>query len=240
MTAFRMLSIKMNNAIIISLISAVTSLASLSVSILSYLETQKNNEFQRNLVYSIDADIDRSMPLQVYKEKTEIPASIVYKDIEDPAIKLGMVSFWVQVQITNTGTRPFSIEDASTVILQGPNNSETMMSDMRFELYANKEARLTLPRVVESGRQERFYLKVSWPTTVDVTSAIASDYGSKEESFGYVYLHSLGKRELSLTHTSSTLKDNILTVIPNKNVSLGIKIKITGRDYTDVRRVMVY
>lgn len=103
-------------------IGNVIALAALLASYFSYREARRVGEFQTRVSYEVSAELVRSLPVEVIAESTPVPATVIYPDLPN-STRLGVLSLWVDMVLTNTGARTFSVENADAYVVHrsGPN-----------------------------------------------------------------------------------------------------------------------
>lgn len=220
------------------------ALLAIVISGLSYCESRGVGEFQRRISYEVAAELVRSLPVEVIADSSLFPALVMYPDLPSSS-RLGVVSLWVEVVITNTGARTFSVEDASAYIMHrsvadgelvkgGAEN--TFLGALR-----NPGAPQQFPFAVEPGHQHRFLLRVGWPTPDVVSKALAEDLKGRAPSLLEDYRLSWAPRGISLANRKpETPVSGVLTIAPNFDVAIGATVKVAGERAGIIRNVLVY
>lgn len=153
----------------------VLSVTALVVSILSY----RNSTALR---YDVSVGMPLTASASLVEPDTGVPASVVYREVDDGSANLSRVAVFVDVRITNLGTRPFSIERLSAhVKLELPADADLSATpdslppafDKVYDHLSDSAGRkLAAPILVEPGDQRLVRLRFELPLIDSVAEYI--------------------------------------------------------------------
>ncbi len=127
-------------------ISIFAFISSVLFSYLSYRQTQRQMRLQTKVSKKIRAYTPQDLPVEV---------------LSDPDADMGMLAFWVQVDVSNTGLRTFAIEDIGSVKTQASTWDVLDNTYMKRtpRTYSGLNTPIDLPITVEPGQMARFLYK---------------------------------------------------------------------------------
>jgi hypothetical protein len=147
-------------------IALILSVLALLVSILSY----RNSTALR---YDVSVNMPPEALATLTDTDTGVPAYVVYRDIDDRSLGLSRVAIFIEIRITNLGTRPFSVAGLSAWVKQEvPPDADLSVTpeslpltfDKVYDHLSDRAGRkLDAPLLVEPGDQRLVRLRFEIP-----------------------------------------------------------------------------
>lgn len=159
---------KVQNYIGQNILALLALLVSLVTAYATYQQQVKFNRIETGYFRFVEAQIVTDQPaVQLPIDKFDSSVSFAQPNrMFDPA---AVIAVWVEIKVTNTGFRTFSIDSVNSGLATDPDGGASVADDFGYpNLDKNFESPsgaklVTFPKPVASGEQARFYRQVIFP-----------------------------------------------------------------------------